>query len=41
VFEGARVAVVGTRNGILLDVQGSRLALDGSIAMAITVKPLA
>jgi len=40
VFEGARVAVVGTRNGILLDVHGSRLALDGSIAMAITVKPL-
>ena len=40
VFEGARVAVVGTRNGILLEVQGARLALDGSVAMAITVRPL-
>lgn len=40
VFEGASVAVVGTRNGILLDVQGARLALDGSVAMTITVRPL-
>ena len=40
VFEGACVAIVGTRNGILLEVQGARLALDGSIAMAITVRPL-
>jgi Fe2+ transport system protein FeoA len=40
VFEGASVAVVGTRNGILLDVQGARLALDGAVAMAIIVRPL-
>lgn len=40
VFEGASVAVVGTRNGILLDVQGARVALDGSVAMAITVRLL-
>lgn len=40
VFEGASVAVVGTRNGILLNVQGARLALDGSVAMAITVRLL-
>lgn len=40
VFEGASVAVVGTRNGILLEVQGARLALDGSVAMAITVRLL-
>lgn len=40
VFEGASVAVVGTRNGILLNVQGARLALDASVAMAIIVRPL-
>lgn len=39
-FEGASVAVVGTRNGMLLEVQGTRLAVDGSIAMSITVLPL-
>lgn len=41
VFAGARVGVVDTRNGILLDVCGSRLALDAAIAMAITVLPIA
>ena len=40
VFEGASVAIVGTRNGILLEVQGARLALGGSIAMAVTVRLL-
>lgn len=39
-FEGASLAVVGTRNGMLLEVQGTRLAIDGSIAMSITVLPL-
>lgn len=37
VFVGAQVDVIDTRNGILLDVYGSRLALDSSVAMTITV----
>jgi Fe2+ transport system protein FeoA len=37
VFVGAQVDVVDTRNGILLDVCGSRLALDSAVAMTITV----
>jgi Fe2+ transport system protein FeoA len=41
VFEGARVGIVDTRSGILLDVRGSRLALDVSIARSIRVRPLA
>lgn len=41
VFEGAHVGVVDTRSGILLDVRGSRLALDDGVARAITVRPLA
>ena len=41
VFAGARVGIVDTRNGILLDVCGSRLALDAALAMAITVLPIA
>lgn len=41
VFEGARVGIVDTRSGILLDVRGSRLALDHGIARAITVRPVA
>jgi Fe2+ transport system protein FeoA len=40
VFEGASVSVVGTRNGILLNVQGARLALDASVAKTIIVQPL-
>lgn len=39
-FEGASVAVVGTRNGMLLEVQGARVAVDGLIAMSVTVLPL-
>lgn len=38
VFEGARVGVVDTRSGILLDVRGARLALDLGIARFITVR---
>ncbi len=38
VFVGARVNVIDTRNGILLDVCGSRLALDSAVAMSITVR---
>lgn len=41
VFEGARVGVVDTRSGILLDVRGARLALDHGVARAITVRPVA
>ncbi|HEU4990040.1 MAG: ferrous iron transport protein A [Gemmatimonadota bacterium] len=41
VFEGARVNIVDTRSGILLDVRGSRLALDVSVARSIRVRPLA
>ncbi len=41
VFEGARVGIVDTRSGILLDVRGSRLALDVSVARTIRVRPLA
>jgi hypothetical protein len=32
--------VIGKRSGILLDVRGSRLALDTAIAMAVTVRPV-
>jgi Fe2+ transport system protein FeoA len=41
VFEGARVGIIDTRSGILLDVRGSRLALDVSVARSIRVRPLA
>jgi Fe2+ transport system protein FeoA len=41
VFEGARVGIVDTRSGILLDVRGSRLALDVTVARTIRVRPLA
>ena len=41
VFEGARVNIVDTRSGILLDVRGSRLALDAAVARAILVRPAA
>lgn len=41
VFEGARVAVIDTRSGILLDVRGARLALDHGVARSITVRPSA
>lgn len=41
VYEGACVAIVDRRNGILLDVCGSRLALDAAIARTIQVEPTA
>jgi len=41
VFEGARVNIIDTRSGILLDVRGSRLALDVTVAGAILVRPIA
>src|SRR5919199_3979958 len=40
VFEGTRVTVVDSRNGLLLNVRGSRLALGAAIAAAITVVPV-
>ena len=39
-FEGACVTVVDSRNGMLLDVRGSRLALGEGLASAIRVLPL-
>lgn len=41
VFEGALVRVVDRRHGILLDVCGSRLALDRAVAMSIIAAPIA
>lgn len=41
VFEGAQVSVVDRRGGILLDVRGSRLALDAAVAATIIALPLA
>ena len=41
VFEGAHVAIVAHRSGLLLDVRGSRLALDATVAGAILALPLA
>lgn len=38
VYEGARVVVVDARNGLLLDVRGSRLAVDHRTADAILVR---
>jgi ferrous iron transport protein A len=40
VYEGASVAVVDSRNGLLLQVRGSRLAIGAAVAAAITVIPL-
>ena len=40
VYEGANVAVVDSRNGLLLQVRGSRLAIGAAVAAAITVIPL-
>jgi Fe2+ transport system protein FeoA len=39
-FEGARVGVVDTRSGMLLDVRGSRLALGLEVVAGITVRPV-
>jgi Fe2+ transport system protein FeoA len=39
-YEGARVSVVDSRNGLLLQVRGVRLAIGAAMAAAITVIPL-
>lgn len=39
VYEGARLGVVDTRSGMLLDVRGARLALGWTVVGAITVMP--
>ncbi|HET9012458.1 MAG TPA: FeoA family protein [Gemmatimonadaceae bacterium] len=39
-FEGARVGVVDTRSGMLLDVRGSRLAIGLEVVKGITVRPV-
>jgi Fe2+ transport system protein FeoA len=40
VYEGANVAVLDSRNGLLLRVRGARLAVGAAVAAAITVIPL-
>ena len=40
VFEGARLAVVGTRPGMLIEVRGTRLALGATLAATVGVMPL-
>ena len=40
IFEGARVAVVGTRPGMLIEVRGTRLALGATLAATVGVMPL-
>ncbi|HET7373628.1 MAG TPA: FeoA family protein [Gemmatimonadaceae bacterium] len=40
-FEGARVGVLDTRSGMVVDVRGARLALGREIAASITVRPVA
>ena len=39
-FEGTCVRVLDSRNGMLLEVKGARLALGQSLASSITVLPL-
>lgn len=39
-FEGTRVRVLDSRNGMLLEVKGSKLALGRKLADAIHVLPL-
>jgi Fe2+ transport system protein FeoA len=39
-FEGTCVRVLDSRNGMLLEVKGSRLALGEQLARTITVLPL-
>jgi Fe2+ transport system protein FeoA len=41
VYEGAVVSIVDRRSGILLDVCGTRLALNDAIAASILVRPVA
>lgn len=40
IYEGARVAVVGTRPGMLIEVRGTRLALGATLAARVGVMPL-
>ncbi len=40
IYEGARVAVVGTRPGMLIEVRGTRLALGMALAATVGVMPL-
>ena len=40
VYEGAFVNVVDSRNGLLLEVRGSRIALGAAVAASIAVVPL-
>jgi Fe2+ transport system protein FeoA len=39
-FEGTCVRVLDSRNGMLLEVKGARLALGQALASSITVLPL-
>jgi Fe2+ transport system protein FeoA len=39
VYEGARVGIVDTRSGMLLDVRGGRLALGWKVVAGIRVLP--
>lgn len=39
-FEGACVTVLDSRNGMLLEVKGSKLALGAGLASSIRVQPL-
>ena len=41
VYEGAVVSVVDRRSGVLLDVCGTRLALNDAAARTILVRPVA
>lgn len=41
VYEGAVVSVIDRRSGVLLDVCGTRLALNDAIAESILVRPVA
>ena len=40
-FEGSCVQVIDSRNGMLLEVKGARLALGAALARTIKVLPLA
>ena len=40
-FEGSQVRVLDSRNGMLLEVKGSKLALGAGLASSIKVLPLA
>jgi Fe2+ transport system protein FeoA len=39
-YEGARVGIVATRSGMVLDVRGARLGLGWKVVAGITVQPL-